>query len=75
LLDQIHFYSPETILLPELATLFGQTGQLTAEGLYLILDWKAARALTRHIRRLTDGPTFSQAAADLARILHSALDD
>ena len=43
LLDEIHFYSPETTLFPELATRFGQTGRLTAEELYLILDWKAAR--------------------------------
>ncbi len=75
MLDEIHFYSPETTLFPELATRFGQTGHLTAEELYLILDWKAARARTRHLRRLTDGRTFSQAAADLGQALHNALDD
>ncbi len=75
MLDQIHFYSPETTLFPELAARFGQTGRLTAEELYLILDWKAARARTKHLRRLTCGRTFSQAADDLARSLCDAPDD
>ena len=75
MLDQTHFYSPENTLFPELAARFERTGQLTAEELYLILDWKAARARTRHLRRLTKGRTFSRAADDLARAVHGAPDD
>ncbi len=75
MLDQIHFYSPETTLFPKLAARFAETGRLTAEELYLILEWKAARARTKHLRRLTYGRTFSEAAADLARAIHGAADD
>ena len=62
-------------MVPELAARFGQTGQMTAEELYLILDRKAARARTKHLRRLTEGRSFSQAADDLARALYGAPDD
>ena len=75
MLDPIHFYSPETTLFPDLAARFDRTRQLTDEELYLILDWKAARARTRHLRRLTKGRTFSQAADDLARTVHGASDN
>jgi hypothetical protein len=75
LLDPIHYYSPDTTLFPDLATRFSETGKLTAEELYLILDWKAARARTKHMRRLTQTRTFLQAAQDLAGQIHGAEDD
>ncbi len=39
------------------------------------MDWKAARARTRHLKRLTVGRTFSQAAQELARDLRGAIND
>jgi hypothetical protein len=73
--NPIDYYSPETSLFPELAVRFAATGKLEAEELYLILDWKAARARTRHLKRLTVGRTFSQATQELARDLCGAIDD
>jgi hypothetical protein len=46
------YYSPETLLFPALAQSFADTGALDPVALYLILDWKAPRARTRHRSRL-----------------------
>jgi hypothetical protein len=76
LIDPIDYYSPDTTLFPKLAVRFGQTGHLTAEELYLILDWKAPRARKKHLDRLTrGGRIFSQAAQDIAQELYEAADD
>lgn len=76
MLDQIHFYSPEVTLFPDPAKRFQQNGKLTGEEIYLILDWKASRARTRHLRRLKiDKRTFSQAAHEHGLALHGAADD
>ena len=52
LFDPIAYYSPETLLFPGLARRFADTGRLEPAALYLILDWKASRARTRHRSRL-----------------------
>ncbi len=75
MLDPIHYYNPETTLFPELADRFQRTGNLTDEELYLILDWKAPRARTYHLKRLATGRTFSQAAQQLGREVHRAATD
>jgi hypothetical protein len=76
LIDPIDYYSPDTILFPKLAVRFGHIGHPTAEELYLILDWKASRARTKHLDRLTrSGRIFLQAAQDIAQDLHGAADD
>jgi hypothetical protein len=48
----IDYYNPEARLFPALAATFEQTGEVDPAGFYLILDWKAPRARTRHIHRL-----------------------
>jgi hypothetical protein len=75
MLDPILYYSPEASLFPDLATRFARTGHLTGEELYLILDWKAPRARTRHLKRLSKNRTFTEAAKDLGAQLHGAHDD
>jgi hypothetical protein len=67
-LDPIVFYNPESYLFPELARLFAETGQLDPTALYLILDWKAPRARTRHLARVSKiaGGDFEKAAGKIA---------
>jgi hypothetical protein len=72
-LDPIAYHNPEAYLFPELARLFAETGQLDSEALYLILDWKAPRARTRHLVRLRAiAGTFDAAAQGIAADLVAA---
>lgn len=66
--------SGATLLFPTLACRFAATGQLTAEELYVILDWKAPRARTKHLKRLAklSGDGFKLATQNLAHDLHVA---
>lgn len=69
----LEYYSPETNLFPALKQKFADTGQLHPEALYLILDWKAARARTRHLIRLAQlAGNFDKAAREIASDLHAA---
>ena len=47
-----HFYNVEDYLFSVVTTKFETTGQIDAIEFYAILDWKASRARTRHLRRL-----------------------
>jgi hypothetical protein len=74
MLDPLAYYAPEMRVFPELARRFAETGQLTPEELYLILDWKAPRARTKHLKRLaelSDG-SFESATRNLADDLRVA---
>jgi hypothetical protein len=65
--DPITYYNPETHLFPALAQTFADTGELNPAALYLILDWKAPRARTRQLRRLTKiAGSFDEAARGIA---------
>ena len=73
LLDPIAYYSPETLLFPALAQSFADTGTLDPLGLYLILDWKASRARTRHRDRLIGlAGSFNAAVKMIDADLHAA---
>jgi len=73
MLDPIAYYSPETLMFPVLAQSFADTGELDPEMLYLILDWKASRARTRHRRRLAAiAGSFDATARGIAADLHEA---
>lgn len=63
MVDPLAYYSPETLLFPAIARRFADTGHLTAEELYVILDWKAPRARTKHLKRLAE---LSRGGFDLA---------
>lgn len=73
-LDPIAYYNPETYLFPELAPRFAETGQLDPAAVYLILDWKAPRARTRHLARLAKlaGGSFDAAVHGIAADLRAA---
>jgi hypothetical protein len=72
-LDPIVYYNPEIHLFPALARSFSETGRLDPEALYLILDWKAPRARTRHLRRLVEiAGSFDAAARGIAADLGTA---
>ncbi len=75
MLDPADFYNPESKAFPDLAKRFAISGRLTGEELYLILDWKAPRARTNHLKRLTKQRTFEQAAAELSEALTTAEKD
>jgi len=65
--DELAYYWPETNLFSALAQDFAKTGQLHPEELYLILDWKASRARTHHVHRLTElAGSFDKAASEIA---------
>jgi hypothetical protein len=67
------FYWPEVELFPALQQRFAETGELDPLGFYAILDWKAARARTRHLERLSDNPEgFTGAVAMIAAGLRSS---
>ena len=69
----IAYYSPETLIFPEMAQSFSDTGALDPMGLYLILDWKAPRARTLHRSRLASiAGSFNRAASEIAAELHAA---
>ena len=71
--DLLAYYSPETRLFPALEQSFTETGQFHPEALYLILDWKAPRARTRHLHRLTNiAGTFDAAARGIGAGLYTA---
>ncbi len=71
--DPIACYSPETLLFPALAKSFADNGTLDPLGLYLILDWKASRARTRHHSRLAQiAGSFNAAAHMIAADLRAA---
>lgn len=74
--DPIAYYSPEALLFPGLAQSFADTGTLDPVALYLILDWKAPRARTRHRSRLAKiaGGSFKAAVNMIATGLHAATD-
>lgn len=61
------------LLFPALAQNFSDTGTLDPLGLYLILDWKAPRARTRHHSRLTRiAGSFNAAVKMIAADLYAA---
>jgi hypothetical protein len=65
--DPLAYYSPEAQFFSDLAENFGETGQLHPEAFYLILDWKAPRARTRHLHRLAGHPGgFDKAVSEIA---------
>ena len=73
LFDPIAYYSPETLLFPMVAQSFAHTGTLEPVMLYLILDWKAPRARTRHRSRLAKiAGNFNTAAATIGAELYAA---
>jgi hypothetical protein len=73
LLNPIACYSPETFLFPALARSFVSTGRLEPMALYLILDWKASRARTKHRSRLERiAGSFDAAVTKIAADLHTA---
>jgi hypothetical protein len=73
LVDPIAYYNPETLLFPALAQSFADTGTLDPASLYLILDWKAPRARTRHRSRLARiAGSFNAATNDIAADLRVA---
>lgn len=73
MLDPIAYYSPEALLFPGLAQSFADTGTLDPVALYLILDWKAPRARTRHRSRLAGiAGSFNAAVNMIAADLHTA---
>lgn len=51
-IDPLDYYNPEINLFPQIARRFAETGEIDPMALYLILDWKAPRARTRHLKRL-----------------------
>ena len=75
MLDPLTYYSPETYLFATIGEGFSKTGQLTPEELYLIIDWKAPRARTKHLSRLArnGGGTFTLATQRIAADLYSAV--
>jgi hypothetical protein len=73
LFDPIAYYSPETLMFPAIAQSFADTGILDPAALYLILDWKAPRARTRHLSRLARmAGSFNAAVNEIAADLHAA---
>jgi hypothetical protein len=75
LFDPIAYYSPETLLFPAVAESFADTGSLDPVAVYLILDWKAPRARTRHRSRLARvAGSFKTAVNIIAADLHAATD-
>jgi hypothetical protein len=71
--DPIAYYSAETCIFPAIAQCFADTGILDPLALYLILDWKAARARTRHRSRLAKiAGSFNAAVKEIAADLHAA---
>ena len=71
--DPIAYYSPEWLMFPAIAKRFADTGTLDPGALYLILDWKASRARTRHRVRLAKiAGSFNAAANEIAADLHAA---
>ena len=74
--DPIAYYSPETHLFPKLSQTFADTGTIDPEALYLVLDWKAPRARTRHRDRLARiAGSFNVAASRIAAELWAATAD
>jgi hypothetical protein len=73
MIDPMAYYSPETLLFPTAAQSFASTGTLDPVMLYLILDWKAPRARTRHRSRLAKiVGSFNVAANMIAAELYAA---
>jgi hypothetical protein len=73
LFDPIAYYSPEALVFPAIERTFADTGKLDPMALYLILDWKASRARTKHRSRLARiGGSFRAAAGMIAADLHTA---
>jgi len=73
LIEPIAYYNPETHLFPEVARNFADTDALDPEVLYLILDWKAPRARTRHRSRLAKiAGSFNAAVVNIAAELRAA---
>jgi len=71
--DPLAYYSPETYLFAAVAASFAHTGQIHPEAFYLICDWKAPRARTRHLKRLAQiAGNFTNAVSQIADELHRA---
>jgi hypothetical protein len=71
--DPIAYYSPETLVFPTIAQSFAEKGILDPAVLYLILDWKAARARTKHRDRLAKiTGSFNAAVNQIAAGLRAA---
>jgi hypothetical protein len=74
LFDPIAYYSPETLMFPAIAKSFADTGFLDPAALYVILDWKAPRARTRHRLRLAGmAGSFNAAVKEIAADLQTAI--
>jgi hypothetical protein len=70
--DELAYYSPESFF-PALAENFAETGHLDPEAFYLLLDWKASRARTKHLSRLTKkAGSFPNAVRLIADALREA---
>jgi hypothetical protein len=73
LFDPIAYYSPERLMFPAIARSFADTGILDPAALYVILDWKASRARTRHRSRLAGkAGSFTAAVNKIGADLHAA---
>jgi len=64
--DCSDYYAPESKFFEELASDFSVSGKLNPEAFYLILDWKASRARTKQLKRLTDiGGSYRKAVEEI----------
>jgi len=73
--NPIDFYSPENRLFAALSQNFAEAGVIDPIALYVILDWKAPRARTRHLARLAKkGGSFTAAVTQIAAGLYAATD-
>jgi hypothetical protein len=72
--DPLAYYSPEAYLFSDVGPNFRKNGQLHPEAFYLILDWKAPRARTRHVRRLARATgTFDKAVSGIAADIYNVV--
>jgi hypothetical protein len=71
--DPIDYYSPETRVFSAIAQSFLDAGTLHPAAFYLILDWKAPRARTKHRSRLAKkAGSFGRAVSEIAAELRAA---
>jgi hypothetical protein len=74
--DYLKFYDDEQYLLGEVRKRFQETAKIEPADFYTILIWKAARAKSRHKKRLTRiGGSFGSAVAQIASELHKSASD
>ena len=72
-LSPLVYYDPEKYLFSEVVARFAKTGELSPPEFYLILDWKASRARTKHLSRLAEiAGSFTSATHKIAEDLTAA---